>query len=111
MWTNRRGAGSTTVEGRGFRGAAVVVGIVAVGVVACLLSAACSTRERICRSGEYPVKSVGSSTGRSCVPNGREPDPGWVRYPEGKVPRYLDDKWDKHWSTTVFDADGNVVAG
>ncbi|MGW1992152.1 SCO0607 family lipoprotein [Embleya sp. NPDC001921] len=109
MWTNRRRTRITTVAGRGFRGATVAV--VAVAVVAGLLSAACSTRERVCRSGEYPVKAVGSSTGRTCVSNGREPEPGWVRYPEGKVPRYLGDKWDKHWSTTVFDADGNIVAG
>ncbi|MFI6584488.1 SCO0607 family lipoprotein [Embleya sp. NPDC050493] len=107
MCTPRR-VPSAVVASRGFRG--VVVPLVGMTAVACLLTAGCSTRERVCGSGEYPVKAVGSSTGRACVPDGRPPDPGWVRYPEGKVPRYLDDKWDRHWSTVVFDADGNVVA-
>jgi hypothetical protein len=79
-------------------------------VVGLLLVAGCSTRERICKSGEYPVKAVGSSTGRTCVPDDREPGPGYVRYPAGRVPEYLDDTWDKHWRNVVFDADGNIVA-
>ncbi|MYV97710.1 hypothetical protein GT354_05340 [Streptomyces sp. SID3343] len=70
----------------------------------------CSTKERICTSEEYPVKAVGSSTGVACVSDGREPDPGYVRYPEGQVPEHLDDKWDKHWRDVVFDADGNITA-
>ena len=44
-----------------------------------------------------------------CVPEGQEPPAGYVRYPEGKVPEHVGDKWDEYWSTVVVDAKGNVV--
>jgi hypothetical protein len=78
---------------------------------AALAVGGCLARERICRSEEYPVKAVGNKTGRTCVPDGREPPAGYVRYPDGKVPKYVDDEWDKYWRTVVVDDNGNVVAG
>jgi hypothetical protein len=69
----------------------------------------CSLRERICASGHYPVKAVGNTTGRTCVPDGREPPQGYVRYPPDKEPTYVDDKWDRYWRTVVVDENGNVV--
>jgi hypothetical protein len=66
-------------------------------------------RERICRSGEYPVKAVGNKTGRTCVPDGERPPPGYVRYPAGKVPKHVDDRWDRYWRTVVVDENGNIV--
>ncbi|MFE3204877.1 SCO0607 family lipoprotein [Embleya sp. NPDC059237] len=67
-------------------------------------------QEHVCGGGEYPVKQIGSATGRQCVPDDRDPPPGTVRYPAGKVPRTVGDKWDKRWSRTIFDANGNPVA-
>ncbi|MFF1542668.1 SCO0607 family lipoprotein [Streptomyces sp. NPDC058291] len=65
-------------------------------------------RENICGNGEYPVLSVGD-TGSSCVPDGDEPPAGSVRYPKGKVPTQVDDKWDLYWNTHTLDKDGNIV--
>jgi hypothetical protein len=75
-----------------------------------LLTAGC-VDDAICRSDWYPVKQVGSQTGRDCVPEGQEPPAGYVRYPEGKVPKRVGDKWDAYWSTVVVDEQGNVVPG
>ena len=69
----------------------------------------CSIRERICASGQYPVKAVGNTTGRTCVPDGAEPPEGYVRYPAGQVPRYVDDEWDRYWRTRIVDRNGHVV--
>jgi hypothetical protein len=76
---------------------------------AAFLATGCSLQDRICGSDEYPVKAVGSTTGRTCVPNGKEPPAGYVRYPEGKVPKYVDDEWDKYWKTVVVDNNGDIV--
>jgi hypothetical protein len=81
------------------------------GLLGLLLTGACSIRQAICRDGEYPVKAVGNTTGRTCVPDGRQPPAGYVRYPDGQVPKYVDDKWDRYWSTKVVDANGHVVRG
>lgn len=62
--------------------------------------------ENICGSGEYPVASIGS-TGSDCQADGTEPDEGYVRYPEGKVPEKVEDKWDLYWQEHVLDAEGN----
>ena len=80
------------------------------GVATAFLASGCSIPESICRSGEYPVKAVGNTTGRTCVPNGQEPPAGYVRYPAGKVPQHVDDQWDRYWSTLVVDDHGNIVA-
>jgi hypothetical protein len=75
-----------------------------------LLAAGCSLDERICSSGEYPVKAVGNTTGAACVPDGEQPPAGYVKYPEGKVPERVGDKWDRYWSTVVVDENGAVVS-
>ncbi|MGW7079881.1 SCO0607 family lipoprotein [Streptomyces sp. NPDC054871] len=65
-------------------------------------------QEDICNSGEYPVMTVGD-TGSACVSDGKEPPAGFVRYPEGKVPQEVDDKWDVYWRTHSLDKDGNII--
>ncbi|MFF0425128.1 SCO0607 family lipoprotein [Streptomyces sp. NPDC004520] len=65
-------------------------------------------KEDVCSSGEYPVLSVGG-TGSACVPDKQEPPAGFVRYPEGKVPQQVDDKWDVYWNTHTLDKDGNII--
>ena len=75
-----------------------------------LLTAGCGA-DAICGSDDYPVKAVGNTTGRTCVPAGQEPPAGYVRYPAGKVPKHVGDKWDEYWSTVVVDERGNVVPG
>ncbi|WP_419183800.1 SCO0607 family lipoprotein [Streptomyces albidus (ex Kaewkla and Franco 2022)] len=83
--------------------------LAAAGLVTAFLTAGCSLQDSVCRSEEYPVKAVGSTTGQTCVADGEEPPKGYVRYPEGKVPEHVDDKWDKYWSTRVIDKDSNVT--
>ncbi|MEU5655201.1 hypothetical protein ABZ802_06250 [Streptomyces sp. NPDC047737] len=65
-------------------------------------------REAICSDGEYPVLSVGG-TGSACVPDDEEPPAGFARYPEGKVPQHVDDKWDVYWDTHTLDEDGKII--
>ena len=79
------------------------------GVTAAVLTG-CSFQieEASCGGGQYPVLAVGS-TGGDCVPNGEEPPAGYARYPEGKVPEKVGDKWDTYWSTHTLDEQGNVV--
>ncbi len=84
--------------------------LVPVAVLVPLLAAGCSFDERICSSGHYPVKAVGSTTGADCVPDGEEPPEGYVRYPDGQVPEVVGDKWDEYWSTRVVDENGTVVS-
>lgn len=84
--------------------------LIAAALLAGVLSTGgCSWQEHICGSGEYPVKAVGSTTGSACVADGQEPPKGYVRYPEGKVPRVVGDEWDEYWSTVVVDERGVVV--
>lgn len=79
------------------------------GVAAAFLVAGCVGPDAICGSSEYPVKAVGNTSGRACVANGEQPPAGYVRYPAGKVPEHIGDKWDKYWSTKVVDKNGKVV--
>ncbi|MEV0118439.1 hypothetical protein AB0H77_35210 [Streptomyces sp. NPDC050844] len=65
-------------------------------------------KEDICSSGEYPVMSVGG-TGGACVSDKKDPPAGFVRYPKGKVPQQVDDKWDVYWNTHTVDKDGNII--
>ncbi|WP_433718033.1 SCO0607 family lipoprotein [Actinoplanes sp. CA-051413] len=76
-----------------------------------LSAGGCTFADAICGSGDYPVKAVGTTTGQDCVPEGQEPPAGYVRYPEGKVPEHVGDKWDEYWSKVVVDERGNVVSG
>lgn len=82
---------------------------VVAGIVTAFLATGCSMQDSICRSEEYPVKAVGSTTGQTCVPDGKEPPSGYVRFPKGKVPEHVDDKWDKYWSKVVLDKNGDIV--
>ena len=87
-----------------------VLGVVTVaGATMALLVGGCSTQDRICGSGEYPVKAVGSANGGACQPNGQQPPAGYVRYPAGKVPERVGDKWDTYWDTVVVDSNGTIV--
>ncbi|MGW1763087.1 SCO0607 family lipoprotein [Streptomyces sp. NPDC002073] len=76
--------------------------------VVALTGCSLGLEEDICRGGEYPVMTVGG-TGSACVADGEEPPKGYTRYPEGKVPQHVDDKWDVYWRTHMVDEDGNVV--
>ena len=38
------------------------------------------------------------------------PPSGYARYPKGKVPKHVDDKWDTYWQTHTVDAKGNITA-
>ncbi|WP_299534465.1 SCO0607 family lipoprotein [uncultured Streptomyces sp.] len=91
-------------------GARLVVAALASGVAALLLTgcAGFEYREDVCSDGEYPVMSVGA-TGSACVSDDEEPPTGFVRYPEGKVPQQVDDKWDVYWNTHTLDRDGRVI--
>ncbi|WP_436846277.1 SCO0607 family lipoprotein [Streptomyces shenzhenensis] len=55
----------------------------------------------------HAVQAVGS-TGRACAPKGEDPPKGYVRYPEGKVPKTVDDTWERYWNTHVIDENGTV---
>ncbi len=70
----------------------------------------CSFRieEASCGGGEYPVLAVNSG-GSDCVPDGEEPAQGCARYPEGKVPEKVGDKWDTYWSTHTLDENGEII--
>jgi len=78
------------------------------GVTAILLMSGCSS-DAICSSGEFPVVQVGDGGGQYCAENGEEPLPGFVRFPEGKVPQHVDDKWDKYWSEHRLDENGREI--
>lgn len=75
-----------------------------------LLTAGCAA-DAVCGSGSYPVKAVGNPTGQDCVPEGEDPPAGYVRYPAGKVPERVGDKWDEYWSKVVVDERGAIVPG
>ncbi|GAA4915258.1 SCO0607 family lipoprotein [Streptomyces coeruleoprunus] len=77
---------------------------------AAVLLTGCAIQDRVCSSGQYPVKAV-RNTGGDCVPDGQEPVEGWVRYPEGKVPVYVGDEWDRYWDDRFLDENGRIVEG
>lgn len=68
----------------------------------------CSIQEASCSDGEYPAMAVGD-TGDDCFPNGEEPPKGYTRYPEGKVPKYVGDKWDTYWQSHTVDGNGKII--
>ncbi|MFI1398162.1 SCO0607 family lipoprotein [Streptomyces sp. NPDC020681] len=85
----------------------------AVSATAVLALAGCSLsdfgyEEGICMENEYPTLAVGA-IGGDCVTKGEEPPKGYVRYPEGKEPQKVDDKWDKYWDTHTVDKEGRIV--
>ncbi|MEG3628820.1 SCO0607 family lipoprotein [Streptomyces poriticola] len=91
----------------GVRGAAAAV---LAGAAAAVALTGCSIdfRDAVCGGGEYPVMTVGG-TGSACVPDDEQPPEGYVRYPEGKVPKHVDDKWDVYWRTHMVDENGDIV--
>lgn len=103
----RSNAGRTARYPAGVRMAARVAGFTAATVLVGSALAACSTDQAVCGGGEYPVQAVGS-TGNACVEKGKNPPKDYVRYPEGKVPEKVDDKWQKYWSTHIIEKDGSV---
>lgn len=38
-----------------------------------------------------------------------EPPKGYARYPEGKVPEHVDDKWYTYWQTRTLDENGKTI--
>lgn len=105
MRTTNRVQPPMSVIGRGVRRS--VLGLSLVGLSAALLTG-CAIEEASCRGGEYPVLAVGSG-GSACVPNGEKPPAGYARYPEGKVPEHVGDKWDDYWSTRTLDENGAII--
>ncbi len=76
-------------------------------VVALLSLSACSgISQGICGGDEYPVAQIGTA-GTACQANGTDPAEGYTRYPEGKTPQKVGDKWDTYWQEHVLDANGN----
>ncbi|MFI1925475.1 SCO0607 family lipoprotein [Streptomyces sp. NPDC020377] len=90
--------------GRALAGAAVAAAV----AVATLTGCSFRIEEASCGGGEYPVLAVNSS-GSDCVPDGEEPAQGWARYPQGKVPEKVGDKWDTYWSTHTLDENGEII--
>ncbi|NJP31940.1 SCO0607 family lipoprotein [Micromonospora thermarum] len=76
------------------------------GLATLSLVGGCAFREAVCGSDHYPVKAV-NSTGSTCVKKGEQPPQGYVRYPDGKVPKYVDDEWDRYWREHRLDENGN----
>jgi hypothetical protein len=76
--------------------------------LALLAVTGCSIKDASCGGGKYPVMTAGDK-GSSCVPNGEKPRRGCIRYPEGKVPERVGDKWDKCWETHTVDERGKIV--
>ncbi|GGZ99898.1 SCO0607 family lipoprotein [Streptomyces subrutilus] len=66
-------------------------------------------REDICSRGEYPALTVGG-TGGACFSDKEEPPAGYARYPAGKVPKQVDDKWDVYWNTHTLDKEGKIIS-
>ncbi|MFI6642059.1 SCO0607 family lipoprotein [Streptomyces sp. NPDC050504] len=65
-------------------------------------------KDAVCGNDAYPVLAV-NSTGSDCTPKGEEPAPGYARYPEGKVPKEVDDEWDVYWRSHTLDEKGNII--
>ncbi|MFE9776274.1 SCO0607 family lipoprotein [Streptomyces sp. NPDC005931] len=87
------------------------VGSALAGTAAVVALTGCSAlkyQEDVCSRGKYPVLQV-NGPGGDCVANGDELPAGYTRYPEGKVPQQVNDKWDVYWLTRTLDQDGNVI--
>ncbi|WP_117670014.1 SCO0607 family lipoprotein [Micromonospora sp. MW-13] len=87
----------------------VMIVLAAVGLSGLMMTSGCSYVEDICGDGEYPVIAVGGQGGSACVPDGQEPTAPYVRYPQGKVPKHVDDEWDIYWRSHGIDDRGNII--
>lgn len=96
----RRGVVPAVVGAAALAGAAVLVALTG--------CSALDFKEDVCRGGEYPVMTV-NGTGSACVSEDDKPPKGYVRYPEGKVPEKVDDKWDVYWRTHTLDEHGKII--
>ncbi|MFI1002939.1 SCO0607 family lipoprotein [Streptomyces galbus] len=108
MRMSRRAPGTAAAPRTGTVRAVAAVLASAAALVALTGCAGFEYREHICSDGEYPALNVGT-TGSTCVPEGEAPPAGYVKYPRGKVPQEVDDKWDKYWRTHTLDENGRVV--
>jgi hypothetical protein len=52
-------------------------------------------QEGQCSAGEFPVYATSNPNGGDCVKNGHKIPPGFAAYPEGRVPKYVGDKYDR----------------
>lgn len=84
------------------------VALVVLALAAGALSAGGCGADAICGSDSYPVIQVGGS-GSACQTKGRDPQPGYARYPAGKEPRHVDDAWHVFWRTHTVNQAGEVV--
>ncbi|MFJ2583894.1 SCO0607 family lipoprotein [Streptomyces sp. NPDC087538] len=84
------------------------VGLALAAATVAALTTGCSMQDAICGGGEYPVMTIGG-TGSACVPDDEDQPKGYVRYPKGKVPEHVDDKWDVYWRTHSVDKDGRII--
>ncbi|MFD3500763.1 SCO0607 family lipoprotein [Streptomyces sp. NPDC058676] len=85
-----------------------ILGLVLAGTTAAVLLTGCSTEDASCGGGEYGVLAVGS-TGTACVPDDQDPPEGYARYPKGKEPEHVGDKWDVYWETHTVDENGRIT--
>lgn len=102
---------SNLIATRRLMGKSPLYGLATATALTALLTAGCSLQDSICGGTEYAVKPVGSAQGGSCVAEGKEPPAGYVRYPEGKVPKHVDDEWDVYWADRILDSEGKEVKG
>jgi len=84
--------------------------LTAAGVAAIFLAGGCGYEETMCSPGNYPVKAVHGFTGGTCVPDGEAPPAGYVRYPEGKVPKIVGDNWHRYWHEHMLDGNGRELS-
>ncbi|MER5555043.1 hypothetical protein ABT001_25790 [Streptomyces sp. NPDC002793] len=84
------------------------LGLALAGATVALLTSACSLQDAVCGGDEYPVLRV-NSAGSACVADDEEPPKGYARYPEGKVPERVEDKWDTYWSNRTLDENGRTI--
>lgn len=108
MPVSRRISRPATASRRGRVRAAAAAALAGAAAAMALTGCSFAYEEDICSSGEYPVLTVGG-TGSACVPDDEQPPKGYTRYPEGKVPKQVDDKWDVYWNTHTLDKDGKVI--
>ncbi|MER7637787.1 SCO0607 family lipoprotein [Streptomyces graminifolii] len=87
---------------------AAVLTSVLISAAGLLSACSFSTADAMCSEGEYPVVAVNSTTGGACVKNGDNPPSGYTRYPKGKMPKHVEDKWDTYWQTHTVDEKGNI---
>ncbi|MGW0960302.1 SCO0607 family lipoprotein [Streptomyces gelaticus] len=92
----------------GRRASRSAAGLALVAAAVAILTTGCSMQDAICGGGEYPVMTIGG-TGSACVPDDEDPPKGYVRYPKGKVPEHVDDKWDMYWRTHSVDRSGRII--